>query len=120
MCGCLKAARVRIPVPAKKASSDEAKAQVVDGAQTILENKQSGDSASAVSRKLRRLMMGDPENTEDSTTLSSGGAVGSYIITAGAKRAVSTLRSKEDKLSKEECVTANVFSTGKITLTGAK
>lgn len=98
------AARVRIPVPARtqlKKEGDEMK-------------KEEDQTEQRVSAKLRKLMIGDASPASEVS-----GGVGSYMITATARRPVTT-RQRQEKMPKEETVTANVFSTGKITFTGAK
>lgn len=79
--------------------------------------------------KLRKLMMGESASESELMYLKGaavandrnkcGSGVGSYLVSCGNKRTAS-IRDQDEKQSKEEVVTANVFSTGKITFTGAK
>lgn len=104
-------ARAKIVIPKKEAGVE----------------KNDADSDDAPDRraalKLRKLMMGESASESDLISgpgkSSSSSAVGSYMVGAGSKRTAST-RQRDEKVAKEETVTANVFSTGKITFTGAK
>ncbi|XP_053992226.1 uncharacterized protein LOC128883659 [Hylaeus volcanicus] len=111
------AARVRIVVPPLESALNNSNSQAeLDHLKVTQEKKKKN-----VSVKLRRLLMGELESEKHCLeSLSTEGAVGSYMITSGAKRAYTPHTLKEAKINKEESVTANVFSTGKITFTGAK
>lgn len=110
------AARVRIVVPPLESVLKNSNCQAEHDHSKVTQEKKKN-----VSVKLRRLLMGELESEKHCLeSVSTDVAVGSYMITNGAKRAYTPNTLKEAKVNKEESVTANVFSTGKITFTGAK
>lgn len=119
------AARVKIPIVKPKKLVEKS----VDATESSRRDVTS-NSDSRAPLKLRQLMMGE-ESSSSSSLLKAGSAVkiedgtgtsskvGSYVIGSNSMRQTS-VKQKEEQPMKEEAVTANVFSTGKITLTGAK